>query len=107
MTAIGYEIFDDMLIGNFMKTTLHGDWPAVSLHPYFTGFVCKFADNGRAKTKAEVAAYIRAYEKRSKRLWFKRREGMAKDFFKTHIGRDNVPFKVAKSLYQGIRRLGR
>jgi hypothetical protein len=23
MTAIDYEIFDDLLIGNFMKTTLH------------------------------------------------------------------------------------
>lgn len=107
MTSINYEIFDDMLIGNFMKTTLHGDWPAVSLHPYFTGFLCKFADNGRAKTKAEVAAYIKIYEQRSKRLWFKRREDMAKDFFKAHIGRDNVPFRVAKGLYQGLKRLAR
>jgi len=24
MLAIQYEIFDDMLIGNFMKTILHG-----------------------------------------------------------------------------------
>ncbi len=105
MTAIEYEVFDDMLIGNFMKTTLHGDWPAVSLHPYFTGFVCKFADNGRAKTKTEVAAYIRTYEKRSRRLWYKRREDLAKDFFKTHIGKDNAPFRFAKWAYQGFKRL--
>ena len=28
MTSVQYEIFDDMLIGNFMKATLHGRWGA-------------------------------------------------------------------------------
>jgi hypothetical protein len=26
MTAVEYEVFDDLLIGNFMKTTLHGSF---------------------------------------------------------------------------------
>jgi hypothetical protein len=26
MASINYQVFDDILIGNFMKTTLHGKW---------------------------------------------------------------------------------
>ena len=33
MAAIRHEIFDDLLIGNFMKTTLIGKWPGSRLHP--------------------------------------------------------------------------
>lgn len=62
MTAVDYEIFDDMLIGNFMKTTLHGD---ASLYPYFTPCVAKYADNGRAKTKEELRDYMSAYRQRA------------------------------------------
>ena len=48
MTCIEYEIFDDLLIGNYMKTTLHGD--VAGLYPDFSPYVAKFADNG-AKSK--------------------------------------------------------
>ena len=63
MTAIEYEIFDDLFIGNFMKTTLHGGLPA--LVPGFNPVVSKYSDNGRAKTKAELRAYMAAYRKRA------------------------------------------
>ena len=53
-TALRYEIFDDLLIGNFMKTTLHGRWPASRLYPDFTPYVSKYADNGRARTAEEL-----------------------------------------------------
>ncbi len=33
MTAVRYEVFDDLLIGNFMKTTLHGDFGAGTAVP--------------------------------------------------------------------------
>ena len=26
MSAVEWNAFDDLLIGNFMQTTLHGDW---------------------------------------------------------------------------------
>src|SRR5262245_4595847 len=59
MLAVQYEIFDDMLIGNFMKTTLHGrlksDKP--TLYPYFSPYAPKYADNGRAKSKKELNLY--------------------------------------------------
>lgn len=65
MTAIEYEIFDDLLIANFTKTTLYGDWEADSLHPHFTPHVAKFADNGRARSRAEIKAYFAAYRARA------------------------------------------
>jgi hypothetical protein len=44
MTSIKNEIFDDLLIGNFMKTTLHN---MDSLHDGdFKYAVTKYADNG-------------------------------------------------------------
>jgi hypothetical protein len=51
MTVIEHEIFDDLMIGNFTKTTLHGPWPragTAALYPDFIPFVTKFGDNGGA-----------------------------------------------------------
>ncbi len=56
MRAVEWEIFDDLLIGNFMETTLHGRWPTSGLYPGFTPYVTKYADNGRAHTDASCAS---------------------------------------------------
>jgi hypothetical protein len=64
-TALDLEIFDDLLIGNFMKTTLHGKWGPDRLYPDFTPYVAKFADNGRARTDDEVRAYLASYRRRA------------------------------------------
>ena len=66
MKAVNYEIFDDLLIGNFMKTTLTG---CVSLHPNFTSSVTKYADNGRAKSQVEVKKYFDYYRLNSADYW--------------------------------------
>jgi hypothetical protein len=58
MTCLEYEIFDDLLIGNFMKTTLHG---VESLYPEFSPYVAKYGDNGGAKSKAELSRYFLHY----------------------------------------------
>lgn len=58
MTCIEYEIFDDLLIGNYMRTTLHG---VESLYPHFTPYVAKYGDNGGAKTKKELIVYFGHY----------------------------------------------
>ena len=63
MTAINYEVFDDLLIGNFMKTTLVG---LPSLYPDFTPYVSKYADNGLAKSPQELRRYFREYMRRSR-----------------------------------------
>tara|TARA_E500000178_G_scaffold343833_1_gene391197 strand:+ start:1248 stop:2606 length:1359 start_codon:yes stop_codon:yes gene_type:complete len=62
MKAVNYEIFDDLLIGNFMRTTFFG---LSSLYDYdFNPLVTKYADNGKAKTEEEVTTYINEYKKR-------------------------------------------
>lgn len=65
VTAVENQIFDDLLIGNFMKTTFVGRWPRPSLYPNFTPYVAKYADNGRARTREELRAYFRAYRRRA------------------------------------------
>ncbi|NNE62547.1 MAG: MBL fold metallo-hydrolase [Gammaproteobacteria bacterium] len=62
MTAVKYEIFDDLLIGNFMKTTLHN---MESLYDCdFNFHLTKYADNGGAKTEEEVRQYLKEYKRR-------------------------------------------
>jgi hypothetical protein len=65
MSAIRNEVFDDLLIGNFMKTTLIGKWPGSRLHPYFTPVVAKYADNARAYTREDLDAYFHHYQRRN------------------------------------------
>jgi hypothetical protein len=67
MTAVEYEVFDDLMIGNFTRTTLHGPWEregTLALYPDFDPFVAKFGDNGRAHTRAELGAYFSEYQRR-------------------------------------------
>ncbi len=68
VSAVQWNAFDDILIGNFCKTTLHGDWwgkqGAAALYPHFTPFVTKFGDNGGAYSKAELRAYFADYFRR-------------------------------------------
>ncbi len=64
MKAVRWRVFDDLLIGNFMKTTLHGIWEREApqaLYPDFTPFVAKYADNGGARSSAELREYFEAY----------------------------------------------
>ncbi len=68
LSAVEWRAFDDILIGNFCRTTLHGDWwgkqGAAALYPHFTPFVTKFGDNGGAYTRAELRAYLAEYLRR-------------------------------------------
>jgi L-ascorbate metabolism protein UlaG (beta-lactamase superfamily) len=64
MAAIRHKVFDDLLIGNFVKTTLTGKWPGSRLHPYFTPVVAKYADNGHAYSLEDLDAYFHAYRSR-------------------------------------------
>jgi hypothetical protein len=105
MTAIGYEIFDDLLIGNFMKTRLHGDWESVSLHPHFTPFVAKYADNGRARSKAELDAYFAEYRKRAPMAYLahvleRESERRVRKFIRV----DSPAFRLAKKTYLFLKR---
>jgi hypothetical protein len=67
MTSVEYEIFDDLLIGNFMKTTMHN---VSSLYDGGFNFaVTKWGDNGRAFTYDELEEYTAEYRRRAGRDW--------------------------------------
>ena len=63
MAAIRGGVFDDLLIGNYMRTTLHGS--TRGLYPHFTPYVAKYADNGGARVKREVKSYMEEYRRRA------------------------------------------
>jgi hypothetical protein len=62
VTAIRRELFDDLLLGNFAKITVHG---VDGLAPTLVPSVTRFADLGRAETDAEVEEYLADYRRRS------------------------------------------
>ena len=68
MTAVEYQVFDDILIGNFAKTTLHGGWSGkrgtAALYPDLGPYWTKFGDNGGARTATELRDYLWAYRER-------------------------------------------
>ena len=65
MAAIRGRVFDDMLIGNYMRTTQHGSVPAPPLMSNFTRHVAKYADNGGAHTRRELSQYMAEYRRRA------------------------------------------
>ena len=113
MIAINYEIFDDMLIGNFMKTTLHGKLKskAPSLSPYFEPYVPKYADNGRAKSKEELRLYFKEYRKRVDYsaiftdFLLKKFELLSKNVFRHYFPQHSTMYQTAKRAYYAARRI--
>ncbi|MCE3227629.1 MAG: hypothetical protein K0S32_2180 [Bacteroidetes bacterium] len=63
MFSVENNIFEDMLIGNYMKTTWIGKDPLSRMYPDTLPLV-KYADNGLAYTKEEVEKYLEEYAKR-------------------------------------------
>jgi hypothetical protein len=66
MAAVDYRVFDDLLIGNFMKVTLHGEWDeGRALYPEVAPYVTKYGDNGLAHSNSELRAYFKVYRQRA------------------------------------------
>lgn len=100
MTAIQYEVFDDLLIANFMKTTLHGDWGPSRLYPDFTPFVAKYSDNGRARSEEELDAYFKAYRQRAVLDFIKYQlERKAEKIYRRYMADDGVAHRLLKRGY--------
>ena len=64
--SIKNNIFDDLLIGNFMKVRLIN---VPSLYPDFTPYVTKYGDNGLSKSKKELKKYFEYYKFNSANFW--------------------------------------
>ena len=97
MTSIEHELFDDLLIGNFMRTTLHN---VEGLYPHFTPYVAKYADNGGAKSKQEVEAYFGHYYMRDPIAHTLKRFSTASEtVVRRTLPEDSKMFRAAKRLY--------
>jgi hypothetical protein len=98
MHSVRNEIFDDLLIANFMKTTLHGE---AKLYPHFTPYVSKYADNGRAKTKAELKEYFSDYRRRSPYDYLRHRIELRSRYALRPVLQPGTPaHDLARSLYR-------
>lgn len=104
MNSIEYEIFDDMLIGNFMKTTLHGRWGEDNLYPDFTPYLSKYADNGRAKTKEEVRHYFYEYFRRQPIYFLLHSlDQKSKNIFRHFVSKDSLLYQNVKKTYYFLK----
>jgi hypothetical protein len=101
ITAVEFEVFDDLLIGNFMKTTLHG---FESLYPWFTPPVAKYADNGRAQTRTELLHYFARYLLRNPAGFLSHQvDTQASLAFHLMVPKDARFFGAAKRMYYFLK----
>lgn len=105
VTATQYRVFDDLLIGNFMKTTLHGKWPKSGLYPDFTPYVARYADNGLARTREELERYFEEYRKRAPMEYLRHKfEQKAVDVFRSHVTGGSKAFQLARRSYWYLKK---
>jgi len=99
MTCIEHELFDDLLIGNYMRTTLFN---VEGLYPHFTPYVAKYADNGRARTKLELRAYFGHYFMRDPVAHaLKYLVTGSEMVLRKALPEESAMFRTAKRLYHG------
>jgi hypothetical protein len=113
VTAIEWKIFDDLLIGNFMKTTLHGFSGRGSLYPDFSPYVAKYADNGQARTPEELRIYFEAYKQRAPFEYMRNQVvrhsvkllDMPIMLIRSTLPQESFLYKSAKRSYIGLRKM--
>ena len=105
MRAIRYEIFDDLLIGNFMKTRFVGSWPKEKLYPDFTPYVSKYSDHGLARSPEELRAYFREYRRRAPIDYLRHRVQLwTAQGVKSRIDADSEAYRIAQKAWWFMRR---
>ena len=104
--AVEWQIFDDLLIGNYMTTALQGPWPSSRLYPGFTPWVTKYADNGRARTDAELRDYFAEYRRRlGFTTWLRASlEQRTKDAVRSRLSADSPVYQRAREAYARLSR---
>jgi hypothetical protein len=100
MTCIEHELFDDLLIGNYMRTTLYN---VENLYPRFTPYVAKFADNGGAKSRRELATYFGHYYMRDPIAHTLKHFANASEMLlRKALPEESGMFRAAKRIYYGL-----
>jgi hypothetical protein len=112
MSAVSWEIFDDLLIGNFMRVTLHGEWGPDRLYPDFAPYVAKYGDNGRAKSLSELRNYHRKYFRRDPASYLRHKfdvgfviplQKRTASFLRSRVGANSAVFRETKKAYWALK----
>lgn len=104
MEAVNNQIFDDLLIGNYMKTTLHN---MRSLYDGDFNFnVAKYGDNGMVESEEDVRRYLAIYRQRAGReflydTFMAKASDIAVRLLSTDRG--STTFRVAKKLFYSMK----
>jgi len=98
------RIFDDLLIGNFMKTTLH-NFPNL-YHNQFKYIIANWSDNGNIDTEMQYQNYKHEYEKKmGQNLLYNNFLDQSKNMFLRFITKDpnSILYKASKKIYNLFR----
>jgi hypothetical protein len=104
-------IFDDLLIGNVMNVTLHGDWGPGRRYPDFSPWVAKYGDNVRARTEKELREYWRSHFRRAPADFLRRFEvdflvplqDATASALRSRLGANSAFFRKAKDASWSLR----
>jgi len=106
MAAVDYRIFDDLLIGNYMKTTVHGDSTDTRLYPDFTPYVAKYADGGSVRTEEELEEYFHWYRRQAPYGYFRHTlEQFGRRASVTMFGQESMAFRMTARTYHFLKGL--
>ena len=106
MKAIKWEIFDDLLIGNFMKTTFHGKNFNSLYDVEFNPIVAKYADNGLVYTKSDFKKYMDEYKLRSEGEWLKEYfEKKTSQLFRKYVHYDSKMYNFGLKTYSQFKKI--
>ena len=113
MTAVTYGVFDDLLIGNFMRTVFHGHWKNQSLYPNFSPYVAKYGDNAGAKSIGELRRYFDAYRERAPWEYLRHQlslrlhgvfEQGAINTFRSFVPINSPPYRLVRRAYRVLKK---
>jgi L-ascorbate metabolism protein UlaG (beta-lactamase superfamily) len=107
MSAVTHRVFDDLILGGFMKTTPHHKafQPGMDFYQNFGFVVGKYADNGGAETLNELRSYFAEYRKRSGAEWLLYhfiRGGHT--LFRHYVRKDSGFYTLAQNVYTRVLR---
>ena len=97
--SISNQIFDDMLIGNFMKVKLVN---TTSLYPNFTPYVTKYGDNGKSFSKKELKKYFNYYQFKSTSFWVDYLKIKTEDILRPKLERYKPVYFLARTIKRKI-----
>jgi hypothetical protein len=101
MTAVTHRVFDDLVLGGFMRIILHN----VDLNKDFVFIAGKYADNGGAETRGELKSYFSEYRNRSGADWILHHlveDGHA--LFRRYVREDSKFYTLARDAYVKVLR---